>query len=71
MGLLEKALYPFITDLPWCELCENFIEYERDKGICCNAYPDGVPKELNVYSDEMKTYKCSDKYHFKEKEKSE
>ncbi|MBE5851171.1 MAG: hypothetical protein E7298_13730 [Lachnospiraceae bacterium] len=50
-----------------CEMCGNFIDFDKDGNPCCKAYPDGIPEDFDIFSADMERRKCSDQYRYKEK----
>ena len=65
MSLIDKMPKASGFSVPICEMCAYFIKYGEGGKICCKAYPDGLPDEVNEYSNEMLTRKCSEEYSFK------
>lgn len=51
-----------------CEGCKNFTGIDGKRGMMCKAYPDGIPDKINVYSENVKKMKCSEKYRYEEAE---
>lgn len=52
--------------IPKCFDCQYFND--AAKGMCCEAYPNGIPYEL-IYESGQNTWegKCADGYQFKKK----
>ena len=65
MRFLDKMVKKIPLRIPICEYCKNFKKYE-DGRLICKAYPDGVPAEIDVYSEDIMKQECANGYRFEE-----
>ena len=47
--------------LPKCDFCKHYIKNPQVKGMCCEAYPEGIPLDV-MNADESKECKNGIKY---------
>lgn len=50
--------------LPVCEFCKNFGGYDKQKGIWCKAYPDGIPRDKDIFVKSNK--ECANGFKFED-----
>ncbi|MCI8788285.1 MAG: hypothetical protein HFH92_04085 [Lachnospiraceae bacterium] len=52
--------------VPVCDYCKHYIDDSEVKGMCCEAFPDGIPLERMRLEDDGS--ECANRIKFEDKD---